>query len=70
MIKDTATTNNFTYTILRYFNPYGFTIDVDIVPFIKKTLIYFLKFNIIYGLIIKFHLKYMVIHIIQEMERV
>ena len=36
MIKDTAITNNFTYTILRYFNPYGFTLDVDIVPFIEK----------------------------------
>jgi UDP-glucose 4-epimerase len=43
MIKDTAITNNFTYTILRYFNPYGFTLDVDIVPFIEKNTNIFFK---------------------------
>ena len=43
MIKDTATTNNFTYTILRYFNPYGFTLDVDIIPFIEKNTNIFFK---------------------------
>jgi UDP-glucose 4-epimerase len=36
IIKDTCKINNINYTILRYFNPHGFTINKDIIPFIKK----------------------------------
>lgn len=36
IIKDTCKISNINYTILRYFNPYGFTINKDITPFIKK----------------------------------
>ena len=36
IIKDKCKISNINYTILRYFNPYGFTINKDIIPFIKK----------------------------------
>ena len=43
IIKDTAFINNFNYSILRYFNPYGFTLDIDIKPFIEKNTNIFFK---------------------------
>ena len=32
IIKDKCKIDNINYTILRYFNPYGFTINKDIIP--------------------------------------
>ena len=43
IIKDTCKISNINYTILRYFNPYGFTLDVDIVPFIENNTNIFFK---------------------------
>jgi len=36
IIKDLCKISDINYMILRYFNPYGFTINKDILPFIKK----------------------------------
>jgi len=36
IIKDLCKISDINYTILRYFNPYGFTINKDIRPFIEK----------------------------------
>ena len=36
IIKDLCKISDINYTILRYFNPYGFTINKEILPFIEK----------------------------------